>query len=277
MADQSFRDVSGCTVFTKALSGIESVRLRLQGETVEFSSDDDDYVGDVGLTKQYASVEVSRKSPSKLRDIVSAVFTSQQGDVTGSVTFGRCQSVDIEQSADPIHDSGDDDSWITYIGTTGKKGSARVSARDIAQHRTGVLVQGKKGTLIVSVPVPRTGYGLPASTATETHTVVCMVGDQEISGGHGGLWDGNVSFQMYGATQWTPSPTSATSLCPVSVGSTGTVSFTAPAADAAAAEPVSVAGAVMLSRSVQLRHGEHSRATYRFEAPGSDGSTSPVT
>jgi len=278
MANQSYRDVGGCTIHGTSISGVESIRLRDQADEIEYVADDNQYRQDVGVTRQFIGLDVERKASTKLRDIISAVFTSDQGAVTGSVTIGRVQSCEISQDGSTIRDSGDADTWIRYIGVTGIGGEARCEFRDLAQQRTGVLVKGKKGTLTVSVPVPRTGFGLPAGTATEEYALSCEVIEMEDEVSHGDLANANIRFALYGSTDPVGQNAAADSgLGLVAVGDDDTVSYTAPAADAGSAEAVAVTNAVCVGRTLSFRHGDHARATYRFEAYSSDGTTAPVS
>lgn len=278
MANQAFRDVNTTIFGATAIQGVTSVRLGSGGETLDFHADADAYRQDVGLTKQLATIELERISPHKLRDVLSAVFTSQQGSTTGQTIFGRVQRAAINQSGKVLRDSGDADAWIRSMGLTEIKGQATVEFRDQAQLDTGVIQKGKKGTLTIKVPIPRTGWGLPALTATETHKVLCMVSDIEKDTQHGELASGRVTLELYSSSMWTPSGvTGGKQTRPIAVGWKGTVSWIAPAADGGSAENTSVANALLHSIDTVFAHGEFTRATYRFEAHSSDGSTSPIT
>ena len=73
-------------------------------------------------------------------------------------------------------------------------------------------------------------------------------------------------------------PSSAASLkAGKTVGSTGTMAFVAPAADAGGAESVSVANGVLVEQSVEVAHGELARYRARVEHYSSDGVSSPVS
>lgn len=275
MANQSFRDVNTVILAGVAMSGVQRVGLSNEGATIDFVSDANAYRQDVGLTKQVAMVSIERLSPQKLRDVISAVFTSG----TGTVTFGRVQSARLAQRGTVLRDSGDADHWVRYVGVTNIVGEAEVGFRDLAQAKTAALAKGRKGTLTIRIPKPRTGYGLPASTASETHVVQCMVASHEVSAAHGELNDGRTRFEMYGSTDfWSSSGlTGANALKPVSVGTRGSAKWTAPAADAGAGEATTVTGGVVTEIEVSVEHGAHARASYKFEAGSSDGTTSPVS
>lgn len=278
MANQSFRDVNTVTIGGTTILGVQSVRLGDAGELLEFTSDANAYRQDVGLTKQVATIELERISNQKLRDVLSAVFTAVGGASTGTSIMGRIQRVSLQQSGDVIRDSGDADVWLRYLGLTNIKGQVTVEFRDLAQLQSAPLVKGRKGTLTLKVPVPRTGFGLPASTATETHTVVCMVAGMEKDAEHGGLGSGRVTFEAYGTSPWTSAgATGGKQLRPIAPGWKGTVGWTAPAADASGGEATSVTNALLTGLDVTLAHGEFSRAVYRFEAHSTNGQTAPIT
>lgn len=276
MANQAFRDVNTVILAGVAMQGVQRVSLANEGAVINFNSDAGAYRQDVGLTKQVASVDIERLSSDKLRDLVSAVFTSGS---TGSVTFGRVQRARISERGTVLRDSGDADAWIRYVGVTDIGGDCEVNFRDLAQAKSALLAKGRKGTLTITVPKPRTGFGLPAQTATETHKVTCMVAQHEVSAAHGELNDGRTRFEMYGSSDpWTASgATGGKALKPVSVGSRGSAKWTAPAADAGAGEATTVTGGIVTEIEVTLEHGNYARATYKLEAGSNDGQTSPVS
>lgn len=275
MANQSFRDVNTVILAGVALSGVQRVGLSNEGAVINYNSDANAYRQDVGLTKQVAMVDIERLSPQKLRDLVSAVFTAG----TASLTFGRVQRARISQRGTVLRDSGDEDVWVRYVGVTDISGEAEVSFRDVAQAKLASLAKGRKGTLTIRIPKPRTGYGLPASTATETHVVQCMVAQHEVNAAHGELSDGRARFEMYGSSDpWSTSgATGASALKAVSVGSRGSAKWTAPAADAGSAEATTVTGGIVTEVEVTVEHGAHARATFKLEAGAADGATSPVS
>lgn len=275
MARQSFRDVNTVVLAGYSLVGVTKVGLSNEGAVINFNSDAGAYRQDVGLTKQVAGVDLERMSSQKMRDILSAVFTSG----TGTVTFGRVQRARLAQRGTVLRDSGDADAWIAYVGVTDIGGEAEVSFRDLAQAKSAVLAKGRKGTLTITVPKPRTGFGLPAQTASETHKVTCMVAQHEVGAQHGELNDGRTRFEMYGATNpWTVSGyTGSSSLRPVAVGTRGSVKWTAPAADAGAGEATTVTNGIVTEVEVTVEHGAYARSTVKVEAASTDGQTSPVS
>jgi hypothetical protein len=278
MANQSFRDVNTVVFGATAILGVQSVRLGDGGEGLDFHSDADAYRQDVGLTRQVATLEVERISNQKLRDVLSAVFTAAGGTGTGTAILGRVQRVSIQNSGKVIRDSGDADHWIRYLGLTEIVGQVVVDFRDQAQVQSAPLLKGRKGTLTAKVPVPRTGFGLPALTATETHRFLAMVSDIQKDAQHGEIGSARVTFDLYSSSMWTPSGvTGGKQLRPINLGWKGTVSWVAPAADASGGESTSVANALLAGIDVTLAHGEYSRATYRFEAHSSNGQTAPIT
>lgn len=279
MANQSFRDVNTTVFGATAVQGVQTIRVTDEGEVITFVADANAYEQDVGLTKQIAMMEVERISSEKLRDVLSAVFTAAGGASTGTAILGRVQEVTIRQGGKVIRDSGDADAWIRYLGLTDINGEVTVGFRDLAQLHAAPLVKGRKGTLRVKVPIPRTGFGLPAGTASETHAIICELVSMEKGGAHGEIGEARATFRMYGATNpWTPSGlTGGKQLRPIALGWKGTASWSAPPADAGASEACSVANALLVGIDVTLRHGEYSRATYRFEAHSSDGAASPIT
>lgn len=276
MAKQSFRDVNTVVAMGVAMSGVERVSLSNEGSVISFGADANPYRQDVGLTKQLAMVTIEKKSSSKLRDIVSAVFTA---GATGSATIGRCQRVRAAQRGAPIRDSGDADAWLAYVGVTDIGGEVEVAGRDITQLKGSPFQKGRKGTLTVRVPVQRTGYGLPAATATDTHKFVCMVSRVDLKAEHGGVAAGDLRFEMYGGSpQWTASGlTGSGSLKPLAIGATGSVAFTAPAADASAAEATTVAHGVVTEVELTVEHGAYARTTIKTEHFAPDGVTPPIT
>lgn len=279
MANQAFRDVNTVVLHGTAIQGVRTVRLSDEGEEINFNADAVAYRQDVGLTKQIAMLEIERISSNKFRDVLSAVFTAVGGTGTGTAILGRVQRARISQQGSVIRDSGDADHWIRYVGVTDINGQVEVTFRDQAQLHAAPLVKGRKGTLTLKVPVPRTAFGLPAATATETHVVTCMVKGIEKRAEHGGLGEARVVFEMYGSTNpWSKSGvTGGKQLRPVAIGGSGTVSWNAPAADAALSEATSVANAVCVGIEVDLAHGEYAQARYRFEAYSSNGTTAPIT
>jgi hypothetical protein len=276
MANQSFRDVNTVVLAGVALAGVQRVRLSNEGALLNFHADANAFRQDVGLTKQIAMVDIERMSSSKLRDIVSAVFTS--GALT-SVTLGRVQRARISQGGTVLRDSGDADSWVRYVGVTDISGDVEATFRDVKQMQSGSLKKGQKGTLTLAVPVSRSGTGLPSSTATETHKVVCMVHTFEKQVGHGEMAEIRARFEMFGATNpWTTSGlTGGAQLKPVTVGQAGSAKWTAPAADAGSAEATTVTAGVVTNIEVTLEHGNYARANYKLEAGASDGVTPPIS
>lgn len=276
MANQAFRDVNTVSIMGTSMLGIERVSLSDEGAVINWFADASAYRQDVGLTKQVAGVNIERKSRLFMRDIISAVFTC---GATGSVPLGRVQRIRARENGTVLRDSGDADSWVRYVGITDITGEVEASFRDVHQRAAGgSMVKGRKGTLTVKVPVPRTGYGLPSSTATETHVFKCMVARNEVKAEHGALADIDVRFEMYGSSQWTASgATGGASLAPKALGATGTVSWVAPAADASAGEAVSVAHGCVVEREMSLEHGAHAKAMLKTEHWSADGQTPPVT
>jgi hypothetical protein len=280
MANQNYRDVNTVVLGGTAIRGVEVARLMDEGEVLEFFSDAIPHRQDVGLTKQIAMVEIQRISDQKYRDVLSAVFTSQQGGTTGAVVLGRVQAVDIRVSGSELRDSGDADAWIRSLGLSRIVGQGSVTYRDLGQPRTSLLVKGKKGTLTVKVPVPRTGFGLPAQTATETHKFTCMLAEMSQDSEHAALGEARASFEFYGIVDpWSVSGgvTGGKQLKPVALGWKGTVAYNAPAGDAASSESVSVANALLVGHELAIRHGEYARSTLRFAAHSSNGQASPIT
>lgn len=278
MANQSFRDVNTVVFGATAILGVQSVRLGDGGEGLDFHSDADAYRQDVGLTRQVATLEVERISNNKMRDVLSAVFTAASGASTGTAIMGRVQRVSIQQSGKVLRDSGDADHWIRYMGLTEIVGQVTVDFRDQAQVQTAPLVKGKKGTLRAKVPVPRTGFGLPASTAAESHVFLAMVSDIQKDAQHAELGSTRVTFDLYSSSMWTPSGvTGGKQLRPIAIGWKGSVSWVAPAADASGGESTTLANALLAGIDITLAHGEYSRATYRFEAHSSNGTTPPIS
>lgn len=276
MANQAFRDVNTVSIFGTNMLGVERVTLEDDGAVINWSADAAAYRQDVGLTKQLAMVSIEKKASNKMRDLISAVFTCGS---TGSVTLGRVQRVRAREGGTPLHDSGDADTWIRYVGVTEVMGEVEVTSRDVKQRPSaGTLVKGRKGTLTVTVPIQRTGYGLPASTATETHKFQCMVAKVGIKAEHGNLADLDLRFEIYGPNRWTASgATGGASLAPVAVGATGTISWKAPAADASSAESVTVARNCVVEREMTVEHGSFARSSIRTEAGSSDGVTPPIS
>lgn len=279
MANQAFRDVNTVVIFGTATTGVETVRLGDEADELNYNSDANQYRQDVGITRQVVRTEISKKSSAKLRDLLSAVFTAVGGDNTGTATLGRVQRARITQGSQELLDSGDADSWIRYAGVTDINGRAEITFRDKAQLHAAPLVKGRKGTLVVTVPIPREGHGLPAGTATETHTVLCMVKEVEDQAEHGALGEARVVFEMYGTTDpWSVSGGSGgAKLKQVAVGDEGTISWVSPAADAGSGEAVSVANGVCVGIDVELAHGEFAKSTIRATHYSSDGSSTPIS
>lgn len=275
MSNQSFRDVNTVVLAGVAIAGVQRVRLGNEGAVINFNSDAGAYRQDVGLTKQVAQIDIERLSSAKLRDIISAVFTFNG---TGSITFGRVQRARVGQRGTVLRDSGDADTWVRYVGVTDIAGDAEVNFRDLPQIKAAGLTKGRKGTLTLRVPAPRTGYGLPSTTAAEVHVVKCMVAMHEAQASHGAMSDGRTRFEMYGTSPWSSSGlTGGQMLKPVSVGQRGAISWNAPAADAASSEATTVTGAVITDIEMTLEHGGYARSNYKAEAGASDGTTPPVS
>lgn len=278
MAKQSFRDVNTVVLCGTTLRGVQRVRFSDEGAVINYNADENAYRQDVGLTKQIAMVDIERLGgAAKLRDVVSAIWTG--GGIATAVQLGRVQRATIRQAGTVLRDSGDADAWVAYVGVTDIQGSVDAEFRDIAQLRSGGLKKGFKGTLTIAIPVSRTKTGLPASTATETHKIVCMVENFEQEAQHGGLSSARARFQMYGAVDpWTATGlTGGSQLKPVSVGQRGSAKWTAPAADAAAGQAVTVTGGVITSVELTVEHAAFARAGYKHEAGSSDGQTPPIS
>lgn len=277
MSNQSFRDVNTVVLCGVAMQGVQRVRFSDEGAVINFNADANAYRQDLGLTKQIAMVDIERLSSAKLRDLVSAVWTG--GGISTAVSLGRVQRAQVRQGGTVLRDSGDADSWVRYVGVTDIQGSIDADFRDLKQLRVGALKKGTKGTLTIAIPISRTRTGLPASTATETHKFVCMVDSFEEEAKHGGMADAKAKFQLYGAVDpWSASGlTGGPQLKPITVGQRGSVKWTAPAADAASAQPVVVTGGVITSIDLTVEHGAYARASYKIEAGAADGQTPPIS
>ena len=269
-----YRDVNSVTLLGEAITGVQSVRVGGEATEIEYEGDDDAGVQDIGVTKRFISISVEVKDSTKRRDIRDPQFTSTAPVTTA---LNEVQGIDIGLEGQPVQDSAEKDTWLTYIGVRSVKASVDVALRDVGQvvDDSGVFFIGVRGKIDFDLQAPLSTAGLPDSSAlTNTEIDNLVLVGVEGNTPHGELADGRLRFSGHGAGGAAPLITSTA--IPKTVGATGSVVFTAVSATGGADKTITISNCVLVRIRARAVHGDIFQVTYELQAFSSDGVASPV-
>lgn len=273
-----FRDIKSINYpgGSTANPGCAEVSLEVSGDEIEHSACDDLAIRYRGLTGLAVTAEATMRGLESLGRDLKAVTLA-------GVAIPDATSVTATLTANEMSDSSDDDSWLTYLGVTGRSLEVTVTTRSIDLAGTAGLQMGCVGAFTASVLLGAvsgcpagTNEGAPVSVISASSLMVTNIA---VSATHGDFAELTITAKGTGlADNWTstlgmtnrPGKTDvfgfsvidATTVTETGGGSV--VSFT-------------LENAVLMENSLTLTHGEMMEQSFSVKAFSSDGQTTPLT
>lgn len=267
-----YRNLSTVSLLGEAITGVQSVQVRLASTRITHEGDNDAGVQDIGVTKRFVSITVEAEDSSKRRDIRSPQFTDA---LAAATALNEVLSVEASVEGQPVQDSAEDDTWLTYIGVRSVEAGLDLGIRDVNQALGTTFPIGIRGTVDFDLQAPLSTHGLPDSAATTNFSMANLVlesVDPDVP--HGELAEARMHFGGHGTGGAAPLITCAA--IPKAVAATGTFSFVAISATGGTNKTVTISNCVLVRLRARAGHGEIFRVTYEIQAYSIDGVTSPI-
>lgn len=277
-----FRDIASINYpgGSSALPGCQEVSLECTGDEIEHSACDDLAIAYRGLTALTCTADVTLRAGATLVRDVSGVSL-------GGVAILNTTSVAVTLTANELSDSSDNDSWLTYVGVTGRSVEVVITSRcvDLAGNsklKLGCIgaftAQGSTGA-VAGCPSGGTNDGAGSITFSLSSMMVTSV---QVNATHGDFAEMVVTAK---GTAGSDGFTGGTTGIPMASkpGKTDTFSFKVLDATSIAeattttGKTFTLSNAVLMENSVTLTHGEMLENSFSVKAFSGNGQTSPLS
>lgn len=273
-----YRDVKDVTVFGNNWTGVQEVNSPIEAENFDFSGDDQVSIRRVDVTKLSVAITITVADPQFKRDIQDPVFGASP-----QLALNEVMRISMNERADEIVDSSENDIWIAYVGITKRIVEAEVELRDFAQiYNASVLKIGDMARFQFDVPL-----GAALSGRQDLSTYERFFGEDMVVTGlspgqrHGDLHSGTVSFRGGGdalneAKIFNILSAGGSTVFEIHAGDEGELSFVVPSADGGSDVTVTISNVVCTGVELTATHGGRLERRFTFRAFSSDGQASPI-
>jgi hypothetical protein len=265
---------------SSALPGCQEVSLECSGDEIEHSACDDLAIRYRGLTGLACTADATIVGGFTLVRDVDAVKL-------GGTPISNVTSITMTLTANELSDSSDADSWLTYVGVTGRSVEAVITTRCVdvlkgsSKFRPGCIgdltVNGKGGAV----------SGCPGGGTNEGATDIAfgatklMVTGVQVTGTHGDFAEAIITAKGTDSVD----SFSGTSGIPMASKPGKSDVFSFKVLDATDIDETTTTtgvtftlkNAVLMENTVTLTHGEMMENSFSVKAFSTDGQTSPMT